>query len=289
MGMSDNESTAYFNASTSKCEVCSFTSVWATLIWTSVMLNLILTVPCGSWAVWLLTRGSLAALEVELFLLHLFCTDIACVCLTAFSVLNYYVTCKPYKGGIILSQLCLHGLPLFQGFLCVERYLAVVHPVIFLKYKPLRYKAACLCLAWLVVGILEAMHYFIYSLVTYLIIFVPVVCTELFCSLSILRVLNRPCPGDPTGDPTGTRESKKEGNLMKKKAFIIISLLLVKLLMNYMPIIGACAIKLSFSILTNDCTVYAMIKVNCFFGSFIQPLLYLHRAGKLPFIRVLIK
>ncbi len=30
--------------------------------------------------------------------------------------------------------------PLFQCLICVERYLAVIHPVIFLKYKPIRYK-----------------------------------------------------------------------------------------------------------------------------------------------------
>jgi hypothetical protein len=31
----------------------------------------------------------------------------------------------------------------FQTFVCVERYLAVVHPVVYLKFKPLKYRVEC--------------------------------------------------------------------------------------------------------------------------------------------------
>lgn len=35
--------------------------------------------------------------------------------------------------------------------ICIERYLAVLHPVTFLKCKPLRYRLACSAVIWLMV------------------------------------------------------------------------------------------------------------------------------------------
>ncbi len=50
-----------------------------------------------------------------------------------------------------LQGLGITGRPLFHCLICVERYLAVVHPVIFLKYKPLRYRVICCTAAWLII------------------------------------------------------------------------------------------------------------------------------------------
>ncbi len=47
--------------------------------------------------------------------------------------------------GVVIT-----AYPLFQCLICVERYLAVVHPVIFLKYKPLRYRVICCTAAWII-------------------------------------------------------------------------------------------------------------------------------------------
>lgn len=46
--------------------------------------------------------------------------------------LNFWIIMLFQKG------LGITGRPLFEGMICVERYLAVVHPVTFLKYKHLR-------------------------------------------------------------------------------------------------------------------------------------------------------
>ncbi len=42
-----------------------------------------------------------------------------------------------------IPRVIMTGRPLFQCLISVERYLAAVHAVTFLKYKPLRYKVAC--------------------------------------------------------------------------------------------------------------------------------------------------
>jgi len=48
-----------------------------------------------------------------------------------------------------LDGLGITGRPLFQCLMCVERYLAVVHPVIFLKFKPLRYRVISSVIVWM--------------------------------------------------------------------------------------------------------------------------------------------
>ncbi|KAI4897880.1 hypothetical protein NFI96_029586 [Prochilodus magdalenae] len=46
--------------------------------------------------------------------------------------------------GTFFSSRCV-----FPCCVCLERYLAVVHPVTFLRYKPLRYRVACSVMAWM--------------------------------------------------------------------------------------------------------------------------------------------
>ncbi len=64
---------------------------------------------------------------------------------------------KSQSINIFLFGFAMTGHPLFQCLICVERYLAVVHPVTFLKFKPLRYRVICsgffflagnFCLMW---------------------------------------------------------------------------------------------------------------------------------------------
>ncbi|KAL1253304.1 hypothetical protein QQF64_017997 [Cirrhinus molitorella] len=77
------------------------------------------------------------------------------------------------------------GRPLFQCLICVERYLAVVHPVTFLKYKPLRYR------------------------------FLLALSIQLFCLVAVLRALKQSGPGE-------RRRERMEENPMKRRAFHLI-------------------------------------------------------------------
>ncbi|XP_019123823.2 uncharacterized protein LOC109140709 isoform X2 [Larimichthys crocea] len=55
----------------------------------------------------------------------------------------------PMVFGIQLLQCVLQLMfisrPIFQSCICLERYLAVVHPTVFLRFKPLRYSVHVLC------------------------------------------------------------------------------------------------------------------------------------------------
>lgn len=278
-----NESVVSFNT-TSLVTPLNPLSWWVVVILLLGMVNFTLMFPSSLWAAWLMIRSSRATLEAEFFSLHLLCTEMACMFVVLCASFNFYFLDKPLllrTISLTSCMLCLHGQPVFQCCMCVERYVAVVHPITYLKYKPLRYKAGGLGVVWLIAGTLSLSGQMIGNLFLLMSILVTIVCVELFCSLSILTVLKRSGPGDAHESKEGERE---RSNLVKKRAFIIVSLLHVKLLVNYTPFIVISSIQdlISNKQLMGDLVTLAI--TFCFFGGFFQPLLYLHRAGKLNFI-----
>ncbi len=70
---------------------------------------------------------------------------------------------RELRASLSLAMgLTITGRPLFQCLMCAERYLAVVHPVIFLKYKPLRYRVICSTAVW-ITGLVSCVLYTIVS------------------------------------------------------------------------------------------------------------------------------
>lgn len=280
-----NESVVSFNTTSMETPL-NPVRLWVIVILLLVAVNVALMLPSGLWAAWLMLSSSRTTLESEFFSLHLLCTEIACAFIILCATFNFYFLTKPLLLRTISLTLCmlsLHSQPVFQCCVCVERYVAVVHPITYLKYKPLRYRAAGLGVVWLSAGLLALGGQMIGNLFLLLGILLTVMCVEMFCSLSILVVLKRSGPGDARE----SKESERErSNLVKKRAFIIVSLLQVKLLVNYSPLIVISSIEnqISDKQLMGDLITLAI--TFCFFGTFIQPLLYLRRAGKLNFIKL---
>ena len=166
------------------------------------------------------------------------------------------------------------SVPSFQCCICVERYIAVVHPVVFLRYKALRYRVACCCVVWLMLLALSLFYFWSGKVMCYICLGFCIVCISVvsFGCLSVLRALKQPGPGE------GQRDN---GNDMKRRAFriILVSLVvMVMTIMSYFPYI------LSVSKLVKHTNPY-VISITYLFGrlsGFVHPLLYILKAGKLP-------
>ncbi len=105
-------------------------------------------IPTHSYVIWLIMRGAGSGLALEVLQLQ-------SVCLWDW---NLYLLFLRYNGNLVsnlkiasnfLQGLGVTGRTLFVCLMCVERYLAVVHPVTFLKYKPLRYRVICCTVVWI--------------------------------------------------------------------------------------------------------------------------------------------
>ena len=118
----------------------------------------------------------------------------------------------------------------------MECYLAVIHPVTFLRYKLLRYKIMCCSVVWFITlafcvfytfyGVTALFSTYNAMLGSYTVIF----SLMLFCCVSVLWALKQPGPGEG-------RRQRAEGHDTKKRAFKIIMTTTVITVMNYLPIV----------------------------------------------------
>ncbi|KAK2899462.1 hypothetical protein Q8A73_012591 [Channa argus] len=173
------------------------------------------------------------------------------------------------------------GQTLLPILTCVEHYLAVVHPI---TYRGLRQAGGVrirnivtgftwlICFTWGGFCILLYNHYYkrviaAFTLILFLIVMV-------FCSLSVLRVLNRPRPGKVGGNKEQINQSKQRA---VRTILIIMGVLWFKLCGNVVTNI----IRLSTE-LTMRCIGEGLFFVVVLPSSLVLPLLFLQRAGKLP-------
>ncbi len=111
-----------------------------------------------------------------------------------------YSTTVSYNLSNFLIGLSWTFRPLIQMCMCIEQYLAVIHPVIFLRCKGFQYRIASAAAAWLVaVGnssrLVSIKRNFFRDHVYFLFFCIAVITTS-FCSVSVLCALVRPGPGD---------------------------------------------------------------------------------------------
>ncbi|KAL3050877.1 hypothetical protein OYC64_001199 [Pagothenia borchgrevinki] len=106
------------------------------------------------------------------------------------------------RAGERITSITLYGESLFHVLTCLERYLAVVHPIIYLRLKHVQgvrirnISIVCVWLLSLVWGFLTRLDKPPLAYIT-LMFFVTVALLVIsFCSLSVLCVLIRPGPGD---------------------------------------------------------------------------------------------
>lgn len=178
--------------------------------------------------------------------------------------------------GIYLVFFVWFGELFFHVLTSVERYLAVVHPVVFLRFKNkrgIRFRnviTGCvwpLCLAGMgIFTIGDSGIVFPFCLLTLSIISVS------FCSISVLRVLTRPGPGDQS-------ENRDRVDPSKQRALHTIMAILSVLLLKFAW--DALWLKLYSQRENKDCTILVSDFWFTLPSSLVLPALFLHRAGKL--------
>ena len=178
--------------------------------------------------------------------------------------------------GILFASFILNGESFFHILTCVERYLAVVHPITYLRLRNergIRIRNISIGCVWLLcfvaMGFLKIENIFSSMDLCFLIIAIT---TMSFCSLSVLCVLIRPGPGEQGG----VRERVDQS---KKRAFHTIVIILGVLVMRFAWGLARAIIFLS------DGSNYCVIMTSGFWfylpSSLVLPLLFVHRTEKI--------
>lgn len=181
--------------------------------------------------------------------------------------------------GLYLYCIIFPGQTLFHLLTCVDRYLAVIHPIAYMNRRETHgvrnMSTVCvwlLCVLWL--GLMKwylpnfpTIPFFAFLSVCILIIF--------FCCLSVLRALTRPGPGQ-VDDPRGQVDESK------RRAFYMILAITVTLQLRVVGLLVSFGLKNSIAI---DLERFCLLLGSGIFlivpSSLVLPLLFLHRDRKL--------
>ena len=150
---------------------------------------------------------------------------------------------------------------------------AVSCHVIFYRFKPLRFRVVCSGVMWFTISVNLSSIWTAdpRDLLIIALVFFTTLSVIVLCCLSVLWSLKQPGPVET--ERTG-------GNNMKRRAFNIISLNLGIFLVTYLPTFVIVSLQniLSSNIFPYLFTPSSLLTV---LGGIAQPLLYLHKAGKL--------
>jgi len=237
-------------------------------------INVLFGLPTHSFILWLIATGAGRGIASELFILNVsICEIVFCLRSLISALANEFSNL--WEIVMFLTGIVITGR-FFQCLICVERYLAVVHPVTFLKYKPLRYKVACCVVTW-IANLLSSVfclqfinpcfkHHFAYF---YLLQFSVFFSINLFCCVAVLRALKQPGPGE-----------RGRERAMKGRAFYVILITTVTLLIVYVP-----GIFMSLRYLLSIPSLPGLdtLSLICYFiAGFVQPIHFIYSVGKLP-------
>lgn len=241
----------------------------------SEMFNTLLGLFTNIWVQVLILRDWRNQAVQEIFTLNLGVLEILYCFLSQVLILNYIAVKMfyTYKYNWLVYGLSFFGRSLFQCGICVERYIAVVHPMFFFRHHFLRYKIIFLIVGWLITAVLIWFVIYYPALSLTVCLFIIVMSVNMFCSLSIIRVLRQPSPG--------AEKKVKEMNLKKKRACYTVMIIQATVVFNYVAIFIGPTIKLNTSYFFYMCVYQPLGLSCCLMGSFLQPLIFLHRAGKL--------
>ncbi|XP_056587674.1 G-protein coupled receptor 4-like [Triplophysa dalaica] len=240
--------------------------------------GLLFGLPTQFYVVWLIVKESGTILPSEFFSLNLSVCEIVnflnCLLFMLSVLFSSFI-----KIAHSLSGLGITGRPLFECLICVERYLAVVHPVTFLKYKPLRYRLICSTAAWIIsLGSCSATRFlggtqnFTGHSWFFSVQFVVFLSVQLFCCLAVLRALKQSGPGE-------RGREREEENHMKRRAFNLILIITVNMIIINVPMIVSGVITIFMQ--QNIPALWIPSNICYVLAGFVHPALYLYRAGKL--------
>lgn len=190
---------------------------------------------------------------------------------------------KPVAAvSFTLFAINLNGQISFHTMISVERYLAVIHPIIYLSLKNangIRKRNTAIVCIW-IISIMQAGFIFIkfnnYLMSLYLCVITLTLATVSFISLYVLCVLLH----------SGTRAggSRSQLDQSKLKAFHSMLSIVGVLLVRFS---GQCCTTLLYILLnleqSHKCNLLLCVVWLSFFTSLPLPLLFMHRMGRLCF------
>lgn len=235
--------------------------------------NLAVGFPTNMLVMWLVATRKSEGSTSDIFIFNLAVLDAYFCLMTPIDMVNRMIL---DNKQIWHFQLFAYGVkdtaPLFLTCICLDRYVAVVHPILFTGIRDNRIRAGVTMLVWGLIlayaltksllGVRSTTEYF-----SGLILFAFAV--MVFCNVSIIWVLRKSVVGKETMNP------------VKKKAFKMVLIVMGIIICNYLPPVATMPFVAYYTFVAFRCqisiSVFSIMDLSCS----IEPLLYLNKVEKL--------
>ncbi|KAJ8371588.1 hypothetical protein AAFF_G00307000 [Aldrovandia affinis] len=246
------------------------------LFWVAVeILTVALGLPANLRVLWALLRSQVDPSTSNVFIGSLAALDVVFLLMVPAHVVNYLLLDHPVLDRSLLFFFGLNeiGSPLFLSCVCLDRYFAVLHPVTFLRFRDVRYRAGCAGAVWaftLGYSAYIAAVDFRHNDCIFIALFMGAFAVLIFCNLAILRALRRSGPASDEIHP------------MKRRAFRTVLSVFAVVLVSFLPAVLTYPYEHILPEEMFECYIYPVCYSFITLRACLQPLLYLFRAGRLP-------
>ena len=228
---------------------------------------------------WCQQRSNTTTSNSDLFTYNMVFIELLSVFGFILVCLGTYTNFPPMMtGGTYLFTINISGQMSIHVLTCVERYLAVVHPVTYLSLKKEKgIRSFAIACAWLLSFAGIACIYIKQNGITTITVcytsFVLIIVS--FCSLSVLCVLIRPGQGEGGG-------GRQQLDQSKLRAFYTIMMILGVLMFRFVGVVISILLMSSPGVINDQkCSLWLSMFWFCMPSSLVLPLLFLKKSGKL--------
>ncbi|XP_054866359.1 G-protein coupled receptor 4 [Amphiprion ocellaris] len=229
--------------------------------------NLAVGAPCNVLVIWQIATKKSDSSTSDIFIFNLAILDAYFCLMTPIEMVNRLLL---DNSRIWYFQRFAYGIkdvaPLFLVCISLDRYIAVVHPVLFAGIRDNKFRIGVSVVVWgliLAYGLtkctLGAMS--VNEVFSGVILFAFAV--MVFCNISVIWVLRRSVVG------------KEEMHPVKKKAFKMVLIILAIIVANYLPPVALMPFASYYSFLVFRCqisiSVFSIMDLSCS----VEPLLYI--------------
>ncbi|XP_051751893.1 hydroxycarboxylic acid receptor 2 [Ctenopharyngodon idella] len=250
-------------------EACAEAPHWFIFYFGVKVLNLVAGVPLNALVMWQILKKKSEGSTSNIFIFNLSVLDAYFGLMTPVDLANRLYFSDDH---IWYSVRFAYGLkdvtPLFLTCICLDRYVAVVHPILFTGIRDNRIRIGISIVVWGLIlaysltkcflGVLSVNE--VFSCVILAAFFIMV-----FCNLSIIWVLRKSVAG------------KEVMNPIKKRAFNMVTIVLAIIVVNYLPPVALLPFASTYSFVTFRCkislAVFSIMDLSCT----IEPLLYISK------------
>ncbi|XP_068191545.1 proteinase-activated receptor 3 [Antennarius striatus] len=233
-------------------------------------INMFLGIPANLMVLWLIHKNKGDSSTSDIFILHLAVLDVLFCLIPPLELANIvFLT----TGSTWYVLRFFYGMkdssPLFLSCICLDRYVAVVHPITFTELKDRKHRAVLAFLVWLVI-LAYAGAKCIGNIHNFEKVFTAMILAAfafmVFCNISILWALLK-----------WSGSGRDAMHPVKKRAFKMVLIILAIIVFNYFPPVALFPFQHYFSPDVFQCYIHYLAFGLMDFSSSIQPMLYLSK------------